>query len=249
MADKKLVVIGANGFPQQLQSGDVPVAPTAALGTDTTQIATTAFVQSTIRDLDSKPYCAYATAAALPSNTYSNGSSGVGATLTGTANGPLIVDSATIVTGALGLRVLVKNEAAQANNGWYEITQVGVVAVSPYILTRATGSDQAAEIAPGYLTGIEAPTGLTAGSVNNGKVFISVCPSPFVVGTDSLNFSSVSGGAGDVVGPSSAVNGNVALFDGVTGKLIKDGGTLGTAAFVSTTLIEALISGHVALRV
>ena len=31
-------------------------------------------------------------------------------------------------------------------------------------------------------------------------------------------------GAGDVVGPASAVNGRIAVFDGVTGKLIKDGG-------------------------
>ena len=32
------------------------------------------------------------------------------------------------------------------------------------------------------------------------------------------------GGAGDVVGPSSAVDGNIAEFDGTTGKLIADGG-------------------------
>lgn len=39
------------------------------------------------------------------------------------------------------------------------------------------------------------------------------------------------GGSGDVVGPSSAANNGVALFDGITGKLIKDGGVLGSAAF------------------
>ena len=33
------------------------------------------------------------------------------------------------------------------------------------------------------------------------------------------------GGAGDVSGPASAVDGNFALFDGITGKLIKDGGS------------------------
>jgi hypothetical protein len=41
-------------------------------------------------------------------------------------------------------------------------------------------------------------------------------------------------GSGDVVGPASAVNNGVALFDGTTGKLIKDGGALGTAAFNAT---------------
>ena len=43
------------------------------------------------------------------------------------------------------------------------------------------------------------------------------------------------GGTGDVVGPASAVNSGVALFDGVTGKLIKDGGVLGTLATQSGT--------------
>src|SRR4030042_401776 len=43
-------------------------------------------------------------------------------------------------------------------------------------------------------------------------------------------------GAGDVVGPASAVDGKVVLFNGTTGKLIKDSGvTLGTAASSATT--------------
>jgi len=37
------------------------------------------------------------------------------------------------------------------------------------------------------------------------------------------------GGTGDVVGPASATNGNVVLFDGTSGKLIKDGGAPLTA--------------------
>jgi len=40
-----------------------------------------------------------------------------------------------------------------------------------------------------------------------------------------------------VVGPASAVNGNVALFDGTTGAIIKDGGTLGSNAFTSTAYL------------
>lgn len=43
------------------------------------------------------------------------------------------------------------------------------------------------------------------------------------------------GGSGDVVGPASATDGAVALFDGATGKLLKVGGTLGTAAFTPST--------------
>lgn len=46
------------------------------------------------------------------------------------------------------------------------------------------------------------------------------------VGETGLEFATVAG-TGDVVGPASAVNNNIVLFDGVTGKLIKDG--LGTS--------------------
>jgi hypothetical protein len=45
------------------------------------------------------------------------------------------------------------------------------------------------------------------------------------------------GGSGDVVGPASATSGHVALFDGATGKLIKDGGALGALAAKSSVAI------------
>ncbi len=38
---------------------------------------------------------------------------------------------------------------------------------------------------------------------------------------------------GNVVGPASSVNGDVAVFSGTTGKLLADGGALGTAAFIA----------------
>jgi hypothetical protein len=162
--------------------------------------ATKNYVDTSEASFDGKPSVAYASTAALPANTYANGSSGVGATLTGTANGPLIIDGVTLVVGAVGQRILVAGEAAPANDGWYTLTQLGVIAVSPYILTRATESDQAAEIGPGYLTSVIAPNTLTPGSSNNGKVFISVAADPFTVGTTSLTFSQVgstySAGAG-----------------------------------------------------
>lgn len=43
------------------------------------------------------------------------------------------------------------------------------------------------------------------------------------------------GGSGDVVGPSSAVDGNLAVFDGTTGKLLKDGGSLPSLTFYWST--------------
>jgi len=44
-----------------------------------------------------------------------------------------------------------------------------------------------------------------------------------------------SGGTGDVVGPASATDGAVALYDGTTGKLLKNGVVLGTAATTAST--------------
>jgi len=145
-----------------------------------------------IAALDSKDEVAYCATAALPTCNYANGTLGVNATLTATANGPLIIDGVTTVIGAQGLGILVAGQASDFQNGWYTLTQQGVVAVSPWILTRRTPDDQAAEIGPGYLTAVEAPTGLTGGA-NNQRVFLSIAPTPFVVGTDSLTFAMVGG--------------------------------------------------------
>lgn len=180
-----------------------PTITTAVLGSSTattqapqdnsTKIATTAYVDAAVTGLDSKNSVDYASTSALPANTYNNQASGVGATLTGNANGPLIIDGVTILIGQVGRSVLVTGESTQANNGWYTITQQGVVAISPYILTRRTDSDQAAEIGAGYLTSVIAPNTVTPGSSNNGKVFISVAADPFTVGTTALTFSAVGG--------------------------------------------------------
>jgi hypothetical protein len=166
-----------------------PTAPTAAANTNSTQIATTAYVDGAIAGLDAKDPVAFAQTSALPANTYANGSSGVGATLTGNSNGFLILDGVTLTSSYNGLRVLVAGESTAPNNGWYTITNVGSV-ITKYVLTRAVDSDQAAEIESGYITGVVAPSGLSAGT-NNGKAFISSAPSPFTVGTDSLTFSLV----------------------------------------------------------
>jgi hypothetical protein len=144
-------------------------------------------VQNMLSGLSIRTGVYYATAAPLPSNSYSNGSSGVGATLTATANGALSVDGVAV---QVGQRILVKDEATAANNGIYVVTAKGD-ASNPWILTRATDSDQAGELGPGLLVPVEAPTGLTAGAANNQKVFISLAPSPFTVGTSGITFASV----------------------------------------------------------
>lgn len=84
-----------------------------------------------------------ATTAPLPANAYANGTAGVGATLTASVNGAFPAQDG--VTIPLNGRVLVKNEATAANNGIYTLTQVGSGSL-PWILTRATDFDTAAEM-------------------------------------------------------------------------------------------------------
>jgi len=127
-----------------------------------------------------------ATTAALPANTYNNGTSGVGATLTGNANGALSVDSTLTIASE---RILVKNEVAGANNGVYTVTQVGS-AGTPYILTRATDFDSVG-------TGVnEIDEGdfflVTSGTANVNTAWVQQTPPPITIGTTAIVFQQFS---------------------------------------------------------
>lgn len=87
-----------------------------------------------------------ATTAALPACTYANGTAGVGATLTGNANGALAAQDGVTLTATQ--RLLVKDQAAPAQNGVYAVTTVGTGG-TPFVLTRVTDFDTSAEITDG----------------------------------------------------------------------------------------------------
>lgn len=100
-------------------------------------------IQSAIDSLNPHDSVEYATTTVLPdSPTYDNGTAGVGATLTAGANGALSIDGNSPTTNA---RVLVKNQAAPAQNGVYVVTDTGDGS-NPYILTRSTDYDTSGEI-------------------------------------------------------------------------------------------------------
>lgn len=100
--------------------------------------ATLQQVQASQAGLGVKLAVKLATTAVLsPAATYANGTSGVGATLTGAGNGTLTVDG---VLTALNDRILVKNEATPANNGIYKVTTAGAAGAT-YVLTRVTDFD------------------------------------------------------------------------------------------------------------
>jgi hypothetical protein len=130
-----------------LVGATVSADPSVALG-----IASKQYVDAVATGIVVHAASVTSTTAALATCTYSNGTAGVGATLTCNTN---------IVLGALGGyspttsdRVLIKDQADQLQNGIYTVTSLGSVGVSPWVLTRATDVDQAAvgEMAAGVIT-------------------------------------------------------------------------------------------------
>jgi len=145
------------------------------------QLATKQYVDAVAEGLHVHASCAAATPATLASITggtvtYNNGTAGVGATLT-LSNALTVLDGYTLVNGD---RVLVKNEATQANNGIYTWATGGLV------LTRATDFDTAIEIASGDFTFV------TYGTLYASTGWVQTNPVT-TVGTDSIVWSQFSG--------------------------------------------------------
>ena len=171
-----------------------------------------------------------ATTAALPANTYNNGTSGVGATLTGNANGALSVDSTLTVASE---RILVKNEATQANNGVYTVTQVGS-AGTPYILTRATDFDSVG-------TGVnEIDEGdfflVTSGTANVNTAWVQQTPPPITIGTTAIVFQQFS--APITYSPGTGLNESPAYTFNIANTAVTSG-AYGGAATVPTFSVNA----------
>jgi hypothetical protein len=164
-----------------LTSGTITTAPT-----NNTDIVNKQYADAIASGIHFHEAVALATTAALPANTYNNGTSGVGATLTGNSNGALSVDSTLTIVAE---RILVKNEVAGANNGVYIVTQVGT-AGTPYILTRATDFNTVG-------TGVnQIDEGdfflVTSGTANVNTAWVQQTAPPITVGTTALVFQQFS---------------------------------------------------------
>jgi hypothetical protein len=171
-----------------------------------------------------------ATTAALPANTYNNGTSGVGATLTGNANGALTVDS-TLTTATE--RILVKNEVAGANNGVYVVTQVGS-AGTPYILTRATDFNSVG-------TGVnQIDEGdfflVTSGTANVNTAWVQQTPPPITIGTTALVFQQFS--APITYSPGTGLSESPAYTFNIANTTVTSG-SYGSASSVGTFSVNA----------
>jgi hypothetical protein len=180
------IVINPNGTGSvSVSSAKISDLATPTVSTDA---ATKAYVDEVAQGIITKPAVEIATTANLTA-TYSNGTLGVGATLTATGNGAFpAIDGVTLTSTTPGENgVLVKNQSTPAQNGRYNLTQVGD-AGTPWILTRCGLCDEASEIPGAYVF-------VKQGTLYKGTGWIQTVTNPatFVVGTDAIQVVQFSG--------------------------------------------------------
>jgi hypothetical protein len=168
--------------------------------TDSTDAATKSYVDNTASGIVAKPQVLGATALNIDA-TYSNGTAGVGATLTHNTNGVFPADAGGASGWAVGKGILVKNQTNKAQNGRYYISNMGSVS-TPYVLTRCTYCDEASEIPGAY---IFVQDGTSAGT---GWIQVVADPTTFVVGTDNIDVYQFSGSGTYTAGTGLTLTGN-----------------------------------------
>jgi hypothetical protein len=117
----------------------------------------------------------------------SRANAGVGATLTSTANGPLVLES---YTAALNDRILILGQSSAFQNGCYYVSQVGVASVSPWILTRATDANK---YIPNSALGLDQGSYfLITGGSDSGEAYVCNTTGTIVFGTTNITFGQFS---------------------------------------------------------
>lgn len=199
--------------------------------------ATKAYTDAAIQGLQIKPTATVATTGALPANTYANGASGVGATITFSATGTVTVDTHQLAAADL---VLVQNEGTASHNGLYTVTTAPAVGVAG-VLTRHVDMQVAAEF-PGAIV----PVG-NAGSVNANSLWLANPGAPVTVGTTAIPFTQLNGATDLIQGTAISISGNtisvstVPIGNGGTGQITASAGF--NALSPMTTLGDTLYGG------
>lgn len=154
------------------------------------------YADNLISGLTYKAACVFGTTSALPSSTYNNGTSGVGATLRASVNGLLTVDG---IAAVVGYRILVKNQASTLQNGIYVVSNAGSVSAA-WLLTRANDFNQTSEIPVG------ATTFVSTGTVNEGTTWAQTA-TVTTIGTSPITFAQVGGAAAvTIIGTTNQIN-------------------------------------------
>jgi hypothetical protein len=224
----KLALVGGTMTGALTLSAD----PSASL-----HAATKQYVDNTASGVIAKPQVLGATTANINA-TYSNGTAGVGATLTHNTNGVFPAESGGASGWAVGKGILVKNQTNKAQNGRYYVSNMGSVS-TPYVLTRCGYCDEASEIPGAY---IFVQDGTSAGT---GWIQVVADPATFVVGTDNIDVFQFSGSGTITAGTGITVSGNeVSISTGaITSSLILDGTIVDGDINASAAIAQSKISG------
>lgn len=184
-----------------------PTTTTQSPGDNSTKVATTAYVDAAIQGTDTKDACKYASTGALPAVIYANGSSGVGATLTGVSVGAISIDSS---SPSIGDRILIKNQVSSFQNGIYVVSTTGSGIVA-FVLTRSTDFDQSVDIDLGDSTFI------TSGTTLSNTTWVQNGSQGPIMGTDPITFSQTAGPGAITSGNGITVTGlSIAIDTSVT---------------------------------
>ena len=192
--------------------------------------ATKAYVDATSQGLDVKPSVRLATAGALVA-TYSNGTSGVGATLTNnTTLAALSVDSVAV---SAGNRILVKNQGTAAENGIYEVTTVGDGSTA-WVLTRSSDMDESGEFAGSFVFTEE-------GGTNDNAGFVCTTNNPVTIGTTAITYEQFSGAGQIDAGTGMTKSGNTLDVVGTANRIVANADSIDIDAnYVGQTSLTTL---------
>lgn len=207
---------------------------TPTITVDTSVVATRTYVEATSSGLNWHDSVNQATTAVLLyTPTYSNGTAGVGATLTGASNARLQIDGINTTTNQ---RVLVKNQASGVQNGIYVVTNQGSESV-PFVLTRVSDFDSSAGV--GVISSGEAVY-VVNGATNAGQGFVvsssgTGTNNAHIINTDTITFTQFTGTSTFVAGDGLSFSGNtVNVATASSGRIVVNADSIDLASGVSS---------------
>lgn len=199
--------------------------------TQSTDAATKNYVDAVKTGLDPKDSVRVATTAALTA-TYSNGASGVGATLTNSGTQAAITIDSSVLT--VGQRVLVKDQASALQNGIYSVTTVGSASTN-WVLTRTVDADQDPEVTPGAFTFVE------EGTINGNNGFVCTTTGTITIGTTGISWVQFSGAGQVIAGDGLTKTGNTLNAVGTSNRITISADAIDIAStYVGQTSITTL---------
>jgi hypothetical protein len=157
------------------------------------------YVDTVAQGLDIKDAVRVGTTANLTA-TYSNGSSGVGATLTNSSTqAALVIDGITMVVND---RVMVKDQSTTLQNGLYKVTNIGSGSTN-WVLTRTPDGDESTEVNGGSFFFVQ------EGSTNGDNGYVTTNDGNPTIGTDAITFEQFSGAGQVTAGSGLSKSGNI----------------------------------------